>query len=422
MSIINMQVVKRLTAVFVVNATVLLLSLAQVSQGWIASPEVVEKLSKNRTDVNYYEEKVSSYILPDPLVTLTGMNIRNKSEWVKYRRPEILELFTTYVYGRVPRTPYSIDFKMTNEDANAIGGLATLKQVDIAISASGKSLVIHLSLFVPNFTKKPAPVFLLICNRPLENIDPTRKIKSEFWPVEEAIARGYGMAAFYNADIDPDKFDGFKDGIHGLLDVEPRKDDSWGTIAAWAWGASRCLDYLVTDKRVDKTRIAVVGHSRGGKTALWAGATDKRFAMVIPNESGCGGSALARRRYGETVTRINASFPHWFCLNYRKFNDNENEMPFDMHMLMALIAPRALYVAAASDDLWGDPKGSYLSLYHSLPVYRLYDKSIKLENFVPQLNTQIISGKVGFHIRNGEHNLKLVDWSYFMDFADEVWK
>ncbi len=395
---------------------------AQDTQGWKASPRLVEELSKKRNDVNYYEEKVPLYVLPDPLVSLTGINIKNKKQWEKIRRPEILELFKTHVYGRVPRTPYEMDFRVVNEDTTAIDGLATLKEVDIVISSSGKSLVIHLIYFVPNFSPKQVPLFLLINNRSKDNIDPSRKNKSEFWPVEEAILRGYGMAAFHNADVDPDNYDEFKNGIHGILDVEPRKDDSWGSLAAWAWGASRCLDYLLTDERVDKNKIAVVGHSRGGKTALWAGAVDTRFSMVIPNESGCGGSALARRRYGETISIINKGFPHWFCLNYRKFNNNENAMPVDMHMLMALIAPRALYVAAADKDLWGDPKGSYLSLYHSLPVYRLYNKKIMLEKDVPPINTQVTCGNVGFHIRDGEHNLKLVDWNFFMDFADEVWK
>lgn len=394
---------------------------SQPVAGWKASPELVQKLSQSRQDVNYVEEKVPSYILPDPLITLSGEKITTAGQWLRYRRPEITELFTTHVYGRVPRTPYKITFNTVNVDKNAVGGAATLKQVDVNIEAAGRNLIIHLSLFTPNSVKK-APVFLLICNRAPDNIDPSRKIKSEFWPVEEAIARGYGMAAFHNADVDPDNYDGFKNGIHGILDTEPRSNDSWGTLAAWAWGASRCLDYLVTDKDVDNKKIAVVGHSRGGKTALWAGALDQRFSMVIPNESGCGGSALARRKYGETLEIINKGFPHWFCLNYRKFNGKEEDLPVDMHMLMALIAPRALYVAAAADDLWGDPKGSYLSLYHSLPVYRLFDKKVNLENFVPPLNKQIISGKTGFHIREGEHNLKLFDWNLFMDFADKVWK
>ena len=238
--------------------------------------------------------------------------------WNKIRRPEILELFRKNVYGRVPETPYEKSFKVVNEDKTAMGGTATLKQVEITITAEGKSLVIHLTLFTPNNAQKPVPAFLLIDNRGPANTDPTRKVKSEFWPAEEVVARGYGMAVFYNADVDPDNFDDFKNGIHGLLDKNPRPDDAWGTIAAWAWGASRCLDYLVTDKDIAGDKVAVVGHSRGGKTALWAGAEDPRFAMVVSNESGCGGAALARRRFGETVSRINTSFPHWFCSNYRK--------------------------------------------------------------------------------------------------------
>jgi hypothetical protein len=216
-------------------------------------PCSVEKLSKARQDVNYVEEKVPSYILPDPLITLTGEKITTSGQWFRYRRPEIIELFTTHVYGRVPRTPCKLTFNTVSTDRNALGGAATLKLIDINIEAAGRNLVIHMSLFTPNSVKR-APVFLLICNRAPENIDPARKIKSEFWPVEEAIARGYGMAAFHNADVDPDNYDEFKNGIHGLLDTEPRKNDSWGTLAAWAWGASRCLDYLVTDRDVDNKR------------------------------------------------------------------------------------------------------------------------------------------------------------------------
>ncbi len=186
------------------------------------------------------------------------------------------------------------------------------------------------------------------------------------------------MAVFSNADLDPDNFDDFKNGIHGLLDRGSRTGDSWGALAAWGWGASRCLDYLVTDKDVAGCRVAVAGHSRGGKAALWAGAEDQRFAMVVSNESGCGGAALARRRFGETVGRITTAFPHWFCSNYSKYGNNEDAMPVDMHMLLALAAPRALYVDCAAEDLWGDPRGSYLSLFNAVPAfssfrYKLYD-------------------------------------------------
>jgi hypothetical protein len=395
---------------------------AQTNIGWQASNETVEKLSKSRQEFNYYEAKVPEFTLPSALMETDGKIVTTPDEWMKVRRSELLELFRTNVYGRIPSTPYKMDFKVINEDKNAISGTATLKQVDITIRAAEKSLVIHLTTFVPNNVRSAVPLFLLICNRGFDNIDPTRKVKSEFWPVEEVIARGYGIAAFYNGDVDPDVFDNFKDGIHSLLDKSPRSDDAWGTLAAWAWGASRCLDYLATDRRIAKDKVAVVGHSRGGKTALWAGAEDQRFAMVVANESGAGGAAIARRRFGETVSRINTSFPHWFCTNYRKYNNNESAMPVDMHELIGLIAPRAVYIDAASEDLWGDPKGCYLALYNSLPVFRLLGIKSELPEAVPPLDKQVISGKVAFHIRPGEHNLKLQDWNYFMDFADKVLK
>ncbi len=396
-------------------------STGQPVTGWQASKETVDKLSKSRNEFNYYEEKVPSFTLPAVLTANNGKVITTKEEWMKIRRPEILELFRTNVYGRVPSTLYKLNFKVMNEDRNAINGTATLKQVDITITAGEKSLVIHLTLFVPNNVPKPVPAFLLI-NLGSKNIDPARKVKSESWPAEEILTRGFAAGIFSNADIDPDNFDEFKDGIHGILDKGVRSDDAWGTIAAWAWGASRCMDYLVTDKDIAKNKVAVVGHSRGGKTALWTGAEDQRFAMVVSNESGCGGAALSRRKYGETVERINTSFPHWFCSNFRKYNNNENALPIDQHMLLALIAPRALYVDCAADDLWGDPRGSYLALYYALPVFKLFDSKTSVNEAMPPLNTQISSGKIAFHIREGEHNLKLKDWNFIMDFADKVLK
>jgi hypothetical protein len=395
---------------------------AQTEKGWQASAQTIGKLSKDRSEFNYYEEKVPSYRLPDVLTAIDGRKVNSSNLWKKVRRSEILELFRKNVYGRVPETPYQKSFKVASLDKDAMGGAATLKQVDITITSNGKSLVIHLTLFTPNNKQKPVPAFLLIDNRGPANTDPSRKVKSEFWPVEEAIARGYGMAVFNNADVDPDDFDDFKNGIHGLLDKDPRADDAWGTLAAWAWGASRCLDYLITDKDIAGDKVAVVGHSRGGKTALWAGAEDTRFALVVSNESGAGGAALARRRFGETVARINTAFPHWFCTNYKKYNNNEDALPVDTHMLLALTAPRALYVACASDDLWGDPRGSYLALYNAVPVFNLLGTNSDIPEAMPPLNTQVMSGKVSFHIRDGGHNMLLKDWNWFMDFADVVLK
>jgi len=413
---------KKYSAFLVFLLTAMPFVIAQQSESWKASMETVERLSKSRPEFNYYEEKVPAYTLPDPLTTLGGKKVENGGQWNKVRRPEVLGLFRENVFGVVPDTKYEKSFKITNEDKNAINGAATLKQVDITIKSGDKSLVIHLTLFTPNGKKKQSPVFLLIDNRGPSNTDPQRKVKSEFWPVEEAIARGYGMAVFSNADVDPDNFDEFKDGIHGVLDKSPRPDNAWGSLAAWAWGASRCMDYLVTDRDVDGKRVAVVGHSRGGKTALWAGAEDTRFAMVVANESGCGGAALARRRFGETVARINTAFPHWFNANYKKFGDKEDSLPLDMHMLLTLIAPRALYVDCASDDLWGDPAGSYISLYKSVPVFNILGAKSDIPEAMPPLNKQVMSGKVAYHIRDGVHNMLLKDWNYFMDFADVVMK
>jgi hypothetical protein len=366
-----------------------------------------------------------AYTLPDVLKATDGKNITTADDWQKTRRPEVLELFRKYVYGRVPATPYQKSFKVVNQDANAMNGAATLKQVDITITANGKSLPIHLSLFVPNKVAKPVPTFLLICNRSPDNIDPTRKNKSEFWPAEEAIARGYGIAAFYNADVDPDKADGFKDGIHGMLDGGTRPPDAWGTLAAWAWGASRCLDYLETDKDIAKDKVAVIGHSRGGKTALWAGAEDERFALACSNDSGCGGAALSRRKNAEkeTVAKINKSFPHWFNDTFKTYGDRVDALPVDQHMLIALMAPRAVCVASASLDLWADPRGEFLSAVQAGPVYRLFGKQgLGSAPEMPAIGDALHGDGVHYHLREGKHNLTLIDWNFYMDFADILFK
>lgn len=366
-----------------------------------------------------------AYTLPDPLTALDGKKITTAEQWQKVRRPEVLELFRKYVYGRVPATPYEKSFKVVNQDPKAMDGAATLKQIEITIAAGGKSRVIHLSLFVPNRATKPVPAFLLICNRGPENIDPTRKEKSEFWPAEEAIARGYAVAAFLNADVDPDKKDGYKDGIRAMLDGGSRPPDAWGTIAAWAWGASRCLDYLETDKDIARDKVAVIGHSRGGKTALWAGAEDERFAIACSNDSGNTGAALSRRQMKgkETVAIINKGFPHWFNENYKTYGGRESELPVDQHMLISLIAPRAVCVASASLDLWADPRGEFLSTVQAGRVYGLFGKAgLGKAPEMPAIGEAIHGDGAHYHLRDGKHNLTLIDWNFYMDFADKVFK
>lgn len=363
-----------------------------------------------------------AYKLPDALQAVDGRKIQSAAEWTSSRRPELLEHFRTSVYGRVPATDYQKSFHVVQEDARALSGAATLRQVEVRITRGEKSLAIRVNLFYPNERTRPAPAFLLICNRGPENIDATRQVKSPFWPVEEGIARGYAMAAFLNSDVDPDKHDGFRDGIHGLLDVQPRSGDSWGTIAAWAWGASRVLDYLQTVPQISPERIAVIGHSRGGKTALWAAAEDQRFALAVSNDSGCGGAALSRRRFPgrEQVARIVKSFPHWFCQNFASFAEREDFLPVDQHELISLIAPRAVAIGSASEDVWADPRGEFLSALHAQSVYALFKKSGLGISELPAIGGSAHGEAMHYHLRPGKHNLTLEDWQHYWDFADRV--
>lgn len=363
---------------------------------------------------------VSAQELPPVLGDPTAKSVE---DWEKKVKPKTYEFFETQMYGKAPlEKPPFLRFLEATPDPKAMNGLATKRVVTISYGHTPKNAgQLRAVFYVPNRVPKPAPAFLLICNRGWEQIDPKRTEWSGFWPADEIVKRGYVAAAFFNGDVDPDEADDFKKGIHAVF---PTKDDgsSWGTIAAWGWGASRILDYFETILEVDAKKVAILGHSRGGKAALWAGARDQRFALTISNNSGCTGAALAKRKQGETVGRINTVFPHWFCGNYRKWNEREDEMPFDQHQLVALMAPRLVYVASAEQDRWADPEGEFLAAKHTGPVYELYGKKGLGSEKMPVVGKPLHAGSVGYHIREGKHNLRADDWGFYMDFADRHWK
>jgi hypothetical protein len=380
---------------------------------------------------NYDEALVPAYTLPALLTANDHSAINTAALWAQKRRPEILELFEREMFGRIPATAVQVSFTVYDHDRSALGGLATRKQVQILAINRKDSLTMDLLLYLPNGGKKPVPVFLGLNFLGNHTLDPDSHItvrnkakaggeRVNRWPVKDILAAGYGVASMWYEDIDPDFDDGFQNGIHPLFyregQIHPAADE-WGSIAAWAWGLSRVMDYLQQDADVDGSRVIVMGHSRLGKTALWAGALDERFALVISNNSGCGGAALSRRRFGETVARINTVFPHWFCANYKKYNDNEAAMPFDQHMLIALMAPRPVYVASALEDQWADPKGEFLSAKYAAEVYTLFGEKMEIGE-MPVVDQPAIYGKIGYHIRSGRHDVTPYDWQQFIIFAN----
>ena len=410
---------KPLLAAVVILAPV---AIAAQARGWQARPEAVAQAAKQQPGFNYDESQVGPYTLPDPLAH-NGKKVTSALSWAA-RRAEILDLFRTNVYGRSPGKPEHVAFSVIEENPKAMDGAATLRRIAISSRQGGRSHRFELTLFLPNKRSGAAPVFLLINNRPPSNTDPTRKEKSGFWPAEQIIARGYGIAAFHYAELAPDDAKTFRDGVIKFFDegMGGTSSYTWSALAAWGWGASRAMDYFATDPRVDKTHVAVVGHSRGGKAALWAGAEDERFAMVVSNDSGEGGAALSRRNFGETIERINTSFPHWFTATYKRFNGRPAELPVDQHLLLALIAPRALYVASADEDLWADPRGEFLSLAATSPVFAFWGDAPIRDGDMPAVDAPLIVGRRGYHIRTGGHNLTPYDWDRYADFADRVWK
>ena len=377
-------------------------------------------------------------------MTPSGQRIKTANAWRKVGHPAAMKLVAETVYGVRPASVNEVKMDIVRYQGDKLGDVFR-KQVTLRLSRKGKWTDLHLLMYLPLDVDKPVPAFLGLNFNGNHTItedadvsvttnwvrndkkkgyinnvasDSSRGAAQSRWPYKAITKRGYALATIYYGDIDPDYHDGFKNGVHLLFGDDVRNSTSWGSISTWAWGLSRAMDYLEQDPDVDSNRVAVMGHSRLGKTSVWAGATDPRFAMVVSNNSGCGGAALSRRRFGETVNRINTSFPHWFCDNFKQYNGKEDELPVDQHTLVSLIAPRPVLICSAQEDRWADPRGEFLAGVGASEVYQLLGTDGMVANEWPGVNSPVLS-RIGYHIRPGKHDVKLQDWHVYMDFADK---
>lgn len=422
----------------------------------LAAVFAVPAFAANTPGFNYDESKVGAYTLPDPLVRNDGTPVRDAAAWQRERRPELLELYAREVYGRTPGgRPAGMHWAVTSVDRAALGGKAVRKEVTIWFTAAKEGPKAHLLIYqpvAPAGAKVSWPAFLGLnyYGNSCVNADPgitpstawmrtnaefgivnnrateaTRGKHASRWDVENVVARGYATATLYYGDLCEDRPEGFAGGVAKLFGtpaMEARRGGEWGAIGIWAWGLSRALDYLVADGEIDGARVAVHGHSRLGKAALWAGVQDERFAFVISNNSGCGGAALERRNFGETVERINRSFPFWFAKNFRAYNGREDSLPVDTHCLIALMAPRPVHVASAQADEWADPKGEFLGAKHAEPVYALFGRKGLGVADQPAVDRPVIGDGLAYHVRTGKHDITPYDWRQYLDHADRVLK
>ena len=382
--------------------------------------------------------------LPDPLVFLSGERVKSAREWERRRRPELRALFQHYMYGELPARPDRMRFEVVAEHGDFLGGSGTLRLVRVTCGSSDPT-VIDLMVVTPRNPKGRVPVFLAMnfCGNHAVTSDPripltrgwlykscagcvdnhateaSRGGQEKDWPIADILARGHAFATFCSTDIDSDRGD-VSDGVRAA-EARRRGETATaadrGTIAAWAWGFHRCVDYLVTDRRVDAGRIVVVGHSRNGKTALLAGAMDDRIALAIPHQAGCGGTAPSRGRTGESVERINRAFPHWFNARFKAFTNAPARLPFDQHALVALMAPRPVLLSNAEEDTWANPVGQFEVLKAAEPVYRMLGAGGVDSATMPPKGV-LVRSRLGYYIRPGKHSMTADDWRVFMDFAE----
>jgi hypothetical protein len=386
---------------------------------------------------------LAAQTLPDPLILQNGEPVRDAQTWTQKRRPELMSIFESQVYGKTPADKLAIHNGPIVTESKALDGKAIRKQVTVFFSQRLDGPQMHILLYLPA-TKPKSPVFLglnfsgnqsvdkdpgILANDvwvkdpagsgrtvKLPPDDRTRGASAANWQLGKLLAAGYGLATIYYYDIEPDLKEGEPLGVRSLF----ADGESWSALGVWAWGLSRAVDYLRTEPRVDGEKIALIGHSRLGKAALWAAAQDPRFALVISNESGKGGASLLKRPQGETIDHLNNSFPNWFSPAYKQYTGHPENLPVDGNELLALIAPRPLYVASAEGDLNSDPAGEFLSAASVGRVYALFGKKGLGIEKMPAVN-QAVMHDVGYHVRAGKHDVTAYDWDQYIAFADLHW-
>jgi hypothetical protein len=401
----------------------------------------------SQTNPDQGRQPVMPAHLPDPLLFADGTPVATPAEWPK-RRQQILEQLTEQMYGRMPQRPAEMRFHVFDVDRHALGGQATREQISILFRGEEDGPRMDLLVYVPNHVERPPVILGLnfwgnetvnpdpgirLSNRwvesgPLPDLDlscvknnrPTeacRGVDEKHWPVEKILASGYAVATAYRGDVDPDRKDGYKESIRSAWPELAHGGDNFSTIAAWAWAMSRALDYLEQDPLVDGHHVIAFGWSRLGKAAIWAGANDPRFVAVISNESGAGGAKLFHDVHGETVQLLNTRFPYWFCENFKQYNGRDAELPFDQNEVLALIAPRPLYIGSAILDENADPQGEFLGALAVTPVYRFLGSTGLPTTVWPAVNHPVL-GRVSYHVRSGVHSVTDFDWEQYLRFAD----
>lgn len=372
-------------------------------------------------ETNIDEALVPRYTLPELFTTRAGAKVSTAKEWEELRRPELLALFESEVFGHAPPPPDHLDCEVLAEDSNALGGKAVVRRVALSFRLRGEVFAFHATCALPAGRGK-VPVFLLLNHRGVSVVGRKTDAPSGIWPVEYGLDRGYAMVALdLSAEVEPDSAKATT-GLRAFYrrNAANPQQLTWGTLSAWAWAASRVVDYLLTVPEIDPDRIAIIGHSRGGKTALWAGAQDTRIALVVPNNAGDGGPTIVRRRFGNTIEVMTGRNPHWFTAKYATYAHREETMPIDQHMLVALVAPRGYHGGDGSEDLWHDPRGSWLSLIEASRVWALYGKAKRMEDRMPMVNDILMNGPIAYHMRSGGHGLLLYDWKQYFDHADTL--